>query len=140
MITFPRLNFLLIYDPVNKLFRRKGKKVFSQGAYAFGHDYLIKADEFESWCMSNELQVVEHHNLSGGFIGLLEMYWTGIMQSLLKDNSDNINRKDAKKLVVRPSNKAPWLTLVTDAIIRLDRALFQHAGSSVGKGYILRKK
>ena len=140
LITFPRFNFPLSYDPVNKLFRKAETRAIAQGAYAFGHEYLIKADEFENWCEKYGLEIVERQNLSGGLIGLLEMYWTGIVQKVFKDNASNLSEAERSGPTLRPSNKAPWLTFITDGIIRLDRALFGRSRSSVGKGYVLRKK
>ena len=139
LITFPRFNFPLSYDPVNKLFRKSDTRVIAQGAYAFGHEYLIKTEEFESWCRRHGLEIVRDRNLSGGLVGLLEMYWTGLVQKLFKDNASNLSGDDRAGLKLRPSNKAPWLTIVTDGIIRLDRLLFGRTRSSVGKGYVLRK-
>lgn len=138
-ITFPQFNFPITYDPVNKLFRKGEQRVIAEGAYAFGHEYLIKSEEFERWCAENHLEIVENRPLSRSLVGLLEMYWTGIMQRLLKDNAKNVDAKKKKKLVLRPSNQEPVLASITDGIIKLDNLLFQNTTTSVGKGYVLRK-
>ena len=140
MITFPRFNFPITYDPINKLLRKGDQRVMAQGAYAFGHDYLPKAIEFEAWCAEYDLEVVENHNLSGAAIGLAEAYWTGMVQRIFKDNSTNLDEADKKKITLRPTTKEPLLTVLTDGFIKLDKAIFSKSKSSVGKGYILRKR
>ena len=139
MLTFPRFNFPFTYDPINKLFRKGTQRAIAQGAYAFGHEYLINAKEFEGWCTKYGLQIVQQQNLSGSLIGLLEVYWTGIVQRVFKENSTNLDQSGKKGVKVRPSNKEPGLTFLTDGIIRLDRQLFQHSNTSIGKGYVLLK-
>ncbi len=138
-ITFPRYHFPFTYDPINKLMRRNGKRAIAQGAYAFGHEYLIKTAEFEEWCRENNLEIIQARNLSGSLIALLEMYWTGIVQRLFKDNSENINVEKGTKITLRPSNKTPFFTFLTDGVIALDHFLFGKSRNSVGKGYVLRK-
>ncbi len=140
MMTFPRYNFPITYDPVNKLFRKGEQRVIAQGAYAFGHEYLPKASDFEKWCSLYGLEIVEDNNLSGAAVGLLEIYWTGLVQKIFKDNSTNLDQADQKKITLRPSMKEPLLTILTDAFIKFDRFLFGRQKSSIGKGYVLRKK
>lgn len=139
MITFPRFNFPMTYDPINKIFRKDTKRVMAQGAYAFGHEYLPKASEFEQWCADFGLQVLENHNLSGAAVGLAEAYWTGMVQRIFKDNSTNLDQAKQKKVTLRPTMKEPALTVLTDSFIKLDKKLFKNSKSSVGKGYVLRK-
>lgn len=140
ILTFPSLGFPFTYDPINRLLSFFTNKKVSQGAYAFGHEYLIDAQAFRQWAEKNRLEVLEEHHLSGYLVGLLEMYWTGIIQSIFKANSGNQSGKEEKKALLRPTNKEPLLVKVTDLIIRLDRFLFGRASSSIGKGFILRKK
>ena len=101
MLTFPRFNFPVIYDPINKWFRKGEQRFFGQGAYAFGHEYLVKADAFEQWCAINGLEILESANLSGGLVGLLEAYWTGIAQRAFKDNSTNLEDANTKKFMFK---------------------------------------
>jgi SAM-dependent methyltransferase len=136
-ITFPQLYFPWSYDPINRLF---GKRVIAQGAYAFGHEYLVDPVAFVKWAENYGLEVLVEKNLSGYLVALLEMYWTGIIQRLFKENAGNISGKAEKKVKLRPSTKEPALVKLTDALIRLDFSLFQNARHSVGKGFVLRKK
>ena len=140
LITFPNLDFPFTYDPVNRLLSYFGDKKISQGAYAFGHDYLVSKTDFRAWSEKNHLAVVQERNLSGYLVGLLEMYWTGVIQSIFKANATNLSGQKEKKLALRPSAKGPFLTRLTDLIIRIDDALFRRAANSVGKGFIIQKK
>ena len=135
-ITFPQTNFPWTYDPINRLF---GKRAIGQGAFAFGHEYLVDPDAFKTWVNDCGMEVLEENNLSGYLIAFLEMYWTGIIQRLFKANSGNISGENEKKLKLRPSAKEPFLVKLTDAIIWLDRVLFENTKHSVGKGFVIRK-
>ncbi|RMG77098.1 MAG: class I SAM-dependent methyltransferase [Bacteroidetes bacterium] len=139
-ITFPQIHFPFTYDPVNRFLSWFTDKKIPQGAYAFGHEYLIDPEAFKLWAQRNGLEIVEEHPLSGYLIALLEMYWTGIIQSIFKDNARNLPDQTARKIALRPSTKAPWLVGLTDAIIAFDRWLFGKAKHSVGKGFVVRKK
>ncbi len=136
-ITFPQTNFPLTYDPINRLL---GKRAIAQGAYAFGHEYLVDPALFRHWAAQYGMEVLEEKNLSGYLIGLLEMYWTGLIQRLFKENAGNVSGQAEKKVKLRPSANEPGLTLLTDTIIKLDFALFKNRKHSVGKGFVLRKK
>ncbi len=140
LITFPSLDFPLTYDPINRVLSWFGNRKIPQGAYAFGHEYLVSKKDFRAWSGKNQLAVVKEQNLSGYIIGLLEMYWTGIIQRIFKANATNLQGAQEKKVALRPSVKEPALAKVTDAIIALDQALFGKAAHSVGKGFIIQKK
>lgn len=136
-ITFPQLYFPFTYDPVNRMM---GRRAIAQGAYAFGHEYLVDPDKFKSWAQQYGMEVLEERNLSGYLIGLLEMYWTGMIQRIFKANAGNVSDEKVKKGKLRPSTKAPFLVFLTDAIINLDFWLFKKTKHSVGKGFVVRKK
>jgi len=140
LITFPSLDFPFTYDPVNRILSYFTDKKIAQGAYAFGHEYLISGAEFRSWSEHNRLAVVKESNLSGYLVALLEMYWTGVIQRIFKANATNISEQKVKKLALRPSLKEPFLARLTDWIIRVDDALSRHSRHSVGKGFIIQKK
>jgi ubiquinone/menaquinone biosynthesis C-methylase UbiE len=140
LITFPSLDFPLTYDPVNRILSWFGDQKIPQGAYAFGHEYLVSKDDFRVWSGKNHLKVLQEQNLSGYIIGLLEMYWTGFIQRLFKVNSTNLKSHNKKNISLRPSAKEPALSKVTDAIIALDHKLFGKSRASVGKGFIVQKK
>ncbi|MCB9349358.1 MAG: methyltransferase domain-containing protein [Lewinellaceae bacterium] len=140
LITFPSLDFPFTYDPLNRLLSFFTDKKISQGAYAFGHEYLVSKTDFRTWSEKNHLAVVQEQNLSGYLVGLLEMYWTGIIQYIFKANATNLPDDKKKKIALRPSVKEPFFARLTDLIINLDKALFRNARNSVGMGYIIQKK
>lgn len=136
LMTFPNLRFPVTYDPLNRLFRRRR---LAQGAYAFGHNYLIDADAFRGWAAENDLLILDECNLSGYLIGFLEMYWTGWVQRLLKANATNLSEKKKRRLSLRPSREEPLLTIFTDGVIKLDHRFSGKSRHSVGKGFVLKK-
>ena len=136
-ITFPQRHFPITYDPINRIL---GRRAIAQGAYAFGHEYLVDPDQFKSWAHKYGMEVLVEKNLSGYLIGLLEMYWTGIIQRLFKANAGNVSGEKEKTVQLRPSTKAPFLVHLTDAIISIDTWLFGKTKHSVGKGFVVRKK
>lgn len=136
-ITFPQTNFPITYDPINYLLKRRA---IAQGAYAFGHEYLVDPQKFKTWAGMHGMEVLVEKNLSGYFIAFLEMYWTGLIQRVFKENAGNISGQQEKKGKLRPSVKEPVLTFLTDALINLDFALFKNTKHSVGKGFVVMKK
>ena len=139
-ITFPQIHFPWTYDPINRVLSFFTKKKIPQGAYAFGHEYLVNGEKFKSWANKNGLEVVREQNLSGYLVALLEMYWTGIIQSVFKENANNLSGKKEKKVKLRPSIKEPFPVKITDLIIWIDRILFSKMKHSVGKGFVVRKR
>ena len=145
IMTFPSREFPITYDPINRFWHwfGKGPKEYriSQGAYAFGHDYLIGSADFKQWAADANLEIIEFRGLSHYLVGLLEVYWTGVVQSIFKKNSKNITEDSKTSLTVRPASvNDPALGFVTDFILWLDRNLFAWTHHSVGKGIVLRKK
>ena len=122
-MTFPSREFPFTYDPINRIWqltRSEGSREFAitQGGYAFGHDYLIGAVDFKKWATDAGFEVVEFEGLSHHLVGLLEMYWTGIAQSIFKKNAGNVTSGTKGGLKVRPaSTKAPTLVFITDFIL-----------------------
>ncbi len=145
VLTFPSREFPLTYDPVNRIYQAvRGTKppenLISQGAYAFGHDYLIGSDDFKKWAKTAGFEIVLFKNLSGYLVGLLEIYWTGVAQSIFKKNSRNVDSDKKGSLKIRPdSTKEPALVFLTDFVLNLDEMLFKNSKHSVGKGVILKK-
>lgn len=147
LMTFPSREFPVTYDPVNRiyqtLFRKSGQKewAISQGAYAFGHDYLIGSKDFRSWAENAGFEIVEFQGLSRYLVGLLEVYWTGIAQSIFKKNARNVTTDTSGGVKIRPaSTKEPFLVFFTDALLAIDHMLFAWGSASVGKGVVLRRK
>ncbi|MEL6655774.1 MAG: methyltransferase domain-containing protein [Bacteroidota bacterium] len=140
LMTFPRQSFPWTYDPINRFFAPLGQKRISQGAYAFGHDYLINDQEYNRWAAQRNFAVEKRRPLSRHFIGLLEVYWTGLVQQIFKSNTGNSSETADKGLRMRPSNRDPWLGKLVDLILALDEALFGWSKRSVGMGYVLQLK
>ncbi|MCS7036071.1 MAG: methyltransferase domain-containing protein [Saprospiraceae bacterium] len=145
VMTFPSRGFPFTYDPVNYVWLRLRKPhqreyAIAQGAYAFGHTYLIDRREFLQWADEQGFEVVEQRGLSHYLVGLLEMYHTGLLQRLLKRNAYNSTDVQTPTLAIQPrSSRPPRLAALTDAILWLDRALFGWSRASVGVGVVLRK-
>jgi ubiquinone/menaquinone biosynthesis C-methylase UbiE len=146
IMTFPSREFPFTYDPVNRIWqltRGDGSREYaiSQGAYAFGHEYLIGSDDFKRWASDAGLEIVEFEHLSGFMVGLAEMYWTGIAQRLFKKNAGNLTETQENALTVRPdSNQEPSLAFLTDMFLFTDKIHNFMTQRSVGKGVVLRKK
>jgi 2-polyprenyl-3-methyl-5-hydroxy-6-metoxy-1,4-benzoquinol methylase len=146
VLTFPSREFPFSYDPINRIWhwvrsKDSNERIIAQGAYAFGHEYLIGSADFKKWCADAGLEIRTFHPLSGWLVGLLEMYWTGIAQSIFKKNSRNVTSDTKGSLKVRPADtKEPALAAITDGILWLDEFWFGSLSSSVGKGVVLRKK
>ncbi len=145
IMTFPSREFPFTYDPVNRIWQWIKKdtdqeNLISQGAYAFGHEYLIGSADYKKWAADSGFEVLEFQGLSRHFVGLLEVYWTGIVQSIFKKNARNVTSDKEGGLTVRPtSTKEPLLGKVTDLLLWLDRTLFSWTSRSVGKGVVLRR-
>ncbi|MFK7936972.1 MAG: class I SAM-dependent methyltransferase [Saprospiraceae bacterium] len=141
-ITFPYFNYPFTYDPINKIAGFfQPKRLIAQGAYAFGHEYLIKKTDFQKWVNDSGLEILSEQPLSSYLVALSEMYWTGIIQSLFKANASNVSEERAtQKGKLRPSRNTPKLVKLTDGFINLDRAIFKNSAASVGRGFVLRKR
>jgi ubiquinone/menaquinone biosynthesis C-methylase UbiE len=140
LITFPSLEFPFTYDPLNRILSGFTHKKIPQGAYAFGHEYLVLGTAFKAWASENKLSVLEENNLSGALVALSEMYWTGLVQKIFKANASNISGKKAAKVSLRPSLEEPFLCRLTDTWIHIDKLLFGKSTHSVGKGFVLQKQ
>ncbi|MFN0216423.1 MAG: methyltransferase domain-containing protein [Saprospiraceae bacterium] len=146
IMTFPSKEFPFTYDPVNRFWQwiRKPsdrENLITQGAYAFGHDYLIGSKDFKHWANDAGLEIVEFQGLSHHLIGILEVYWTGIAQSVFKKNARNVTSDTKGGIKIRPSSTGePWMVFITDFLLWLDRLLFSWTNRSVGKGVVLRKR
>jgi ubiquinone/menaquinone biosynthesis C-methylase UbiE len=138
-ITFPSVNFPFTYDPVNRVLSYFGDKKIPQGAYAFGHEYLIDPIVFKSWMKDRGFEVVEEISLGGYLVGLLEMYWTGLIQKIFKTNATNDNLEENQTMKLRPSTKEPFLVKLVDAVNWIDRLLFSKFHASIGKGFVMKK-
>ncbi len=139
LITFPSLEYPFTYDPINRFLSLFTHKKIPQGAYAFGHEYLVLGSDFRIWAERNGMAVLEEQNLSGALVALAEMYWTGVIQRIFKANATNVSENTREK-ALRPSAKEPGIVVLTDTFIALDRMLFGKGTYSVGKGFVLQKR
>ncbi|MDO8366385.1 MAG: methyltransferase domain-containing protein [Saprospiraceae bacterium] len=146
IMTFPSREFPITYDPVNRFWQwirkpQDQENLISQGAYAFGHDYLIGSADFKKWADHAGFEIIEFQGLSRHLVGILEVYWTGIVQSIFKKNSRNVTTDSKGGVKIRPASTGePWLVFLTDFLLWLDRALFGWTNRSIGKGVVLRKR
>ena len=142
VMTFPSRAFPFTYDPFNYIAQKLGftPPFIRQGAYSFGHEYLIDYNEFSHLAKSHAFQITTYAPLSGYLIGFLEMYWTGLFQYLTKGNRKNLSEYNDHALIIRPkTSKIPRLVFITDFIIKIDRMFFTGMRHSVGKGLVLLK-
>lgn len=141
IITYPSKSFPFTYDPINRISSWFGKeRLIPWGAYAFGHDYLIDNEEFRKWCEENKLEIIEDISLSGYFVGLLEIYWTGFLQAIFKKNAKNLSSiKSESTISYRPSFGDPKLGLFTEFLLWIDKTFFLFKDKSVLKAYVLKK-
>jgi ubiquinone/menaquinone biosynthesis C-methylase UbiE len=138
VVTCPSYDFSVVYDPINSALRLAGRRI-AAGAYAYGHSKLVKAGDIERWFEEAGLEILERSRLSGPLVALAECYWAGLMQKLLKANSQNATARTRRKFAVKPSPRKPPFLSVTDLMIRADRRLFPEARRSVGLAYVVRK-
>lgn len=138
LLTCPITTFPWTYDPVNRVLQRVGAHV-AAGAYAYGHDKLMEREELEGWLAEEGLRVDERTPLSGALTGLLECYWAGFAQRVMKANAKNQDAS-ASGLAVRPDDKEPPGVGLVDRLIALDERLTGEGSASVGVGYLLTKR
>ncbi len=139
LITFPQLFFPWTYDPINRLLSFFTDRRIAQGAYAFGHTYLIDPGEFANKSKASGLRVLDEVPLTGHWAALPEMYWTGLVQRLLKDNAANVESTSRRRIIMRPGLKPPGAVVITDFWCSLDRQLAGRGKYSVGRGFVLKK-
>lgn len=137
IITFPNINFPSNYDPINKLLSNFNIHL-PIGAYAFGHEKLIKTKDFENLCEKLNFKILKKEHLSHNLVGILEIYWTGILQKIIKLNSKNKNQN--KSFGFRMKNKKPpeQILKLIDFFIKKDEKMFRD-NSSIGILYLLEK-
>jgi SAM-dependent methyltransferase len=124
IVTAPSLNFPFLYDPVNWVLNRFGRHA-AIGAWAYGHFRLIDDDEIRGWFGEEKMTVLDCFYVSKHLVGLLEMYWMGLLRSLIRFHT-------------RTAGVEPSLVGITDAVIKADDVLFRSSRRSVGVAYLLR--
>ena len=126
IVTAPSLRFPFLYDPVNRVLNRFQRHA-GIGAWAYGHFRLIDEDEIRTWFAEEHLEVLETFHLSKHLVGLLEMYWMGLLRSLVRFHT-------------RTAGVEPSPVWITDLIVKLDDRLFRSSRRSVGIAFLLRNQ
>jgi SAM-dependent methyltransferase len=126
IVTAPSLRFPFLYDPVNWLLNKFGRHA-GIGAWAYGHFRLIDEDEIRTWFAEEDLSVVECFHLSKHLVGLLEMYWMGLLRSLVRFHT-------------RTAGIEPSPVWITDLVVKLDEMLFRSSRRCVGIAFLLRNE
>lgn len=137
VLTCPITDFPWTYDPLNRVLQRFGAHA-PLGAYAYGHDKLMDREQLEGWLDGEGLRVDDRQPLSGALTGLMELYWAGLVQSVVKANAKNQDVA-ASGIALRPDEKDPPLLSLVDGLVALDERLTGERGRSVGVGYVLTK-
>ena len=107
--------------------------------YSFGHNKLINDNDFAKWVSAEGLEIIDKENLGGPLISILQIYWVGLIQKLIKANQQN-NSKNIKKKFLRPTSEISIFTKFTDFIVQLDKGITTKNSRTIGALYILRKQ
>lgn len=138
IFTFPRYEFPFLYDPINYILNKFNLQL-PIGAYSFGHNKLIKDKDFVNWVSAEGLEIIDKENLGGPLISILQIYWVGLIQKLIKANQQNNSKNIKKKNFLRPTSKISIFTKLTDFIVQLDKKITTKNSRTIGALYILRK-
>lgn len=139
ILTCPSERFPATYDPVNFALAPLGSHL-PVGAYAYGHDWLVREERLREWIAASGLRVLREERLTGAVAGVVELYWAGLAHRLLKANAKNTHHGGQRG--VRPaSNREPLGVGVVDALIATDHALMRRRARarSVGLAYVLER-
>ena len=140
VLTCPSEFFPVTYDPVNFVLARWGTHL-SLGAYAYGHNWLVREEELREWLADAGLCIVRCERLTGLLAGAFECYWAGLVHRVFKVNAGNA--RDEGKRGVRPaSTREPRGVGLVDALVALDDGIVRRRESarSVGLAYVLERK
>jgi 2-polyprenyl-3-methyl-5-hydroxy-6-metoxy-1,4-benzoquinol methylase len=142
ILTCPSERFPATYDPINFALAPLRKHV-PLGAYAFGHDWLVREEKLGEWLASAGLRTVHEEKLTGWMAAATECYWTGLAARMLKPNAANTGaskRRGGVIIGVRPStHREPLGVGIVDALVAADATLTRRSKRSVGLGYVLQK-
>jgi len=139
VVTVPNENFPWTYDPINRLLQRFNVTL-PLGAFGFGHAKLIDENDLERMFQKHKLNVIAKQYLSRYLVGLLELYWLGLVQRVLKANAANRRKKARRMLSIRPDSGEPAAVFMTDFVVKLDETLFRNSRSSIGIFYLVQKR
>jgi SAM-dependent methyltransferase len=139
IVTVPSRDFPLVYDPVNHVLNRFGKRL-KIGAWGWGHERLYTAKALEE---KFGLKVVKTKYLSHAIVGLLENgYLNSFAQRFIKNDPRNrrkvrVNIEAIKRSVYYKPPK--WLTKIRDFIIWFDTEICCRSEKSVGIMQVFQK-
>jgi hypothetical protein len=139
VFTFPSHRFPVLYDPLNFVVSRSGRRL-RIGAYGYGHKWLVEEAKMNVWLEDHGFEVRRLVHLSRHLAGLLECYLPGLLQRGLKANSVNGTQQRPGRFVLRPSLREPAAVAITDAMIRLDERILPRTRSSIGLGYVVKRR
>ena len=138
VFTFPSHRFPVVYDPLNALLSRLGRRL-RVGAYGYGHQWLVQEERMDVWMRDHGFVVKRLVRLSRHLAGLLECYLPGLLQRALKANAGNTQGRPGR-FVLRPSLREPAAVVLTDAVVRLDESILPRTRSSIGLGYVVQRR
>lgn len=143
ILVFRGKDFPFAYDPINRIWQlfpaRSGREFgIQQGAYAYGITALPEVRQLKAILTRRGLEVEEIKSIGGWLVGLLEIYWVGILFDIFKTNdwkwvTAGAGRRGA---VTDP----PPFTWITDALLWVDDWWSGMLRQSVAKGMAVRKK
>lgn len=137
VMTCPSERFPLTYDPVNFVLAAAGKHL-PIGAYAYGHEWLVKDEALRDWVARTDLRLLRAERLTGWVAAPLECYWAGLAQRAMKANARNDEARPRRG--VRPSRSVePRVVGLVDALVAADAAATRGRERSVGLGYVLER-
>lgn len=119
ILTTPVKSFPWTYDPINKLLLALKRKTLPIGAYAFGHDTLPTRKQLTRLLQQNGFAILHEQQLGGPLTSLCEMYWTGLLQRLFKENNTNTDK--SRKSILHYTYEKPWWTPISALIIHADQ-------------------
>ncbi len=139
VFTFPSHRFPALYDPLNFVLLRSGRRL-RIGAYGYGHQWLVEEAKMNIWLGDHGFEIRRLVHLSRHLAALLECYVPGLLQRGLKANSVNGTQQRPGRFVLRPSLREPRAVAITDAVVRLDERILPRTRSSIGLGYVVKRR
>lgn len=139
VFTFPSLRFPAVYDPLNFVLAASGRRL-RIGAYGYGHQWLVEEARMNVWLDDHGFEVLRLVYLSRHLAALLECYLPGLLQRVLKANALNGAERRPGRFVLRPSLREPGAVAITDALVHLDERFLPRTRSSIGLGYVVRRR
>jgi ubiquinone/menaquinone biosynthesis C-methylase UbiE len=135
VLTCPSARFPMTYDPVNWVLSRTGRHV-NVGAFGYGHDWLPREEELAQWGERAGLRLLGSARMSKALASVVECYWPGLVQKVLKANARNTAASGRKMPSMRPSRDDPPGLRLADLFIDVDEKIFAKSRASVSLGFL----